>query len=187
MLEFREVLLATLEQEMKARKVTLAHAKLNDGQELLAFNDFFIGANSHVSARYTLKIGNLSENQSSSGIIVSTGAGSTGWLQSVYAGAAGIVEALGGSVIPPPNHGRLDWSTRQLIYTVREPFPSQITGTKLVHGTISANNPLIIESQMATEGLIFSDGMQSDFMKFNRGAVATIRTARKCATLIHPG
>ena len=33
---------------------SFAEAKLNDGQRLLAFNDLFIGATSHVSARYQL-------------------------------------------------------------------------------------------------------------------------------------
>ena len=92
----------TLYGELHAKKVTLAKAELSNGQSLVAFNDFFIGARSHVSARYTIEIGERKETQTSTGIIVSTGAGSTGWLQSVYAGAAGVVEALGGKVIPPP-------------------------------------------------------------------------------------
>jgi len=182
--EFGAALKATLGGESTTQEVTLARARLNDGQELLAFNDFFIGAGTHVSARYALQVGKHTETQSSSGIIVSTGAGSTGWLQSVYAGAAGVIEALGGSVTPPPNNGRLEWDARKLIYTVREPFPSQTTGTELVHGTLTARRPLVIESQMATDGVIFSDGMQTDYMQFNRGAVATIGVARKRARLI---
>ncbi|MDH3352426.1 MAG: NAD+ kinase, partial [Gammaproteobacteria bacterium] len=79
-------LYTTLYGPLHARQVTLAMAELSDGQSLMAFNDFFIGASSHVSARYRIQIGDRSETQSSSGIIVSTGAGSTGWLQSVYAG-----------------------------------------------------------------------------------------------------
>jgi len=55
----------------------MARARLNDGQELLALNDLFIGRRTHVSARYALRVGDYVEDQSSSGIIVSTGAGST--------------------------------------------------------------------------------------------------------------
>jgi hypothetical protein len=182
--EFAAALRATLNEETEMQEVTLARARLNDGQELLAFNDFFIGASSHVSARYELRVGKQAETQSSSGIIVSTGAGSTGWLQSVYAGATGVIEALGGTVTPPPNNGRLEWNARKLVYTVREPFPSQTTGTELVHGTLSALKKMVIESQMATDGVIFSDGMQTDYMQFNRGAVATIGVARKRARLV---
>jgi NAD kinase len=100
---------AALYGQARTQRVTLAQATLADGQTLLGFNNLFIGARSHVSARYRLQIGQAHENQSSSGIIVATGAGSTGWLRSVYAGAAKVVEALGGQVNPPPNGGRFPW------------------------------------------------------------------------------
>lgn len=70
------------------------------------------------------------------------------------------------------------------MYTVREPFPSQTTGTELVHGTLNARRKMVVESQMATDGVIFSDGMQTDYLQFNRGAVATIGVARKRARLV---
>jgi len=40
--------------QYEARTVRFAEAKLNDGQRLLAFNDLFIGASSHISARYKI-------------------------------------------------------------------------------------------------------------------------------------
>lgn len=175
---------ATLEGDMRATAVTLARATLADGQELLAFNDFFVGAGGHVSARYALTVEGRTEVQSSSGIIISTGAGSTGWLQSVYAGAAGVISALGGQVIPPPNGGRFGWDSRQLVFAVREPFPSRTTGTRLVYGAVEERRPLVVESQMAADGVIFSDGVPTDFLPFNRGAVATIGLADHAATLI---
>ena len=168
------------------RQVTMARASMSDGQSLLAFNDFFIGANSHVSARYTIEIGGSQENQSSSGIIVSTGAGSTGWLQSVYAGAAGVIEALGGRVVPPPKGGRLAWDAEHLVYSVREPFPSKATQATLVHGTVDRATPLRITSQMPTKGVIFSDGIESDYLEFNSGAELTIETSDTKARLIVP-
>jgi NAD kinase len=168
------------------RQVTLAQATLSDGQTLLAFNDFFIGASSHVSARYEIRIGDKQETQSSSGIIVSTGAGSTGWLQSIYAGAAGVVEALGGKVIPPPDGGRIDWDSDHLVYSVREPFPSKATQTGIVHGTITRQSPLGIRSLMASNGIIFSDGIEADYLEFNQGAELIIETAARKANLIVP-
>ena len=110
--------------------VSLAQVTLDDGQTLLAFNDFFIGAQSHVSARYRVQLRDLAENQSSSGILVSTGAGSTGWLQSVYTGAAAIIKHLGGTVVPPADFPTMSWDTDQLVFSVREPFPSLITGNQ---------------------------------------------------------
>jgi len=179
-------LYATLYGELHAKQVTLAQAELSNGQRLLAFNDFFIGARSHVSARYTIAIGERQETQSSSGIIVSTGAGSTGWLQSVYAGAAGVVEALGGKVIPPPNGGRLKWGSEKLIYSVREPFPSIATQATIVHGGFTNKTPLRVTSHMASNGIIFSDGVEADYLEFNAGAELTLSTARRKAMLVVP-
>ena len=181
-----EQLHTTLYGPLQAKKVTLARADLSNGQSLLAFNDFFIGANSHVSARYKIEIGDRTETQSSSGIIVSTGAGSTGWLQSVYAGAAGVVEALGGHVIPPANGGRMNWDTDHLVYSVREPFPSIATQTSIVHGVFTNAEPLRITSQMASNGVIFSDGVEADYLEFNSGAELTLSTATNKALLIVP-
>jgi NAD kinase len=177
-------LYTTLYGSLQAKKVTLAQAELSDGQTLMAFNDFFIGARSHVSARYHIEIGERSETQSSSGIIVSTGAGSTGWLQSVYAGAAGVIEALGGQVTPPANGGRLNWDTDHLVYSVREPFPSIATQTSIVHGVFTDRTPLKITSQMASNGVIFSDGVEADYLEFNSGAEVSLSTAPNKAMLV---
>lgn len=176
----------TLFGPLQAKKVTLAKAELSDGQSLLAFNDFFIGARSHVSARYNIEIGSRRETQSSSGIIVSTGAGSTGWLRSVYAGAAGVIEALGGTVTPPANGGRLNWDTEHLVYSVREPFPSIATQASIVHGTFTDQMPLRILSHMANNGVVFSDGVEDDYLEFNSGAQLTLSTAENKAMLVVP-
>jgi NAD kinase len=174
----------TLHREMSISSVTMAESRLNDGQSLLGFNDLFIGTRSHVSARYDIAVGDRQEFQSSSGIIVSTGAGSTGWLQSIYAGASSVVKALGGHVIEPVNRGRLPWDTSELIFAVREPFPSKVTGTNLTFGVIDKHHPLTITSHMADNGVIFSDGIEADYLSFNSGATATISVADKKAHIL---
>ena len=168
----------------RVNPVTLAQASTADGQSLLAFNDFFIGARSHVSARYTLEVDGRSEAQSSSGIIVSTGAGSTGWLQSVYAGAAGVMEACGGTFIPPPHGGRLPWDSERLVFSVREPFPSRVTECSLVHGLFSKDSPLVVTSSMPMNGVIFSDGVESDYLDFNSGTTLTVEPAETETVLL---
>ncbi|MEE8379334.1 MAG: sugar kinase [Gammaproteobacteria bacterium] len=174
----------SLDQELSIKAVTMAESKLNNGQSLLGFNDLFIGARSHVSARYDIAQGGNREFQSSSGIIVSTGAGSTGWLQSIYAGASGVVKALGGHVIEPVNNGRLPWDTTHLIYSVREPFPSKVTGTRITFGVIDKRHPLTITSHMTDNGVIFSDGIEADYLPFNSGATATIGVANQKANIL---
>jgi len=157
----------------ECKAITLAEATTNDGQRLLAVNDLFIGPKSHTSARYRLRWGDCSELQSSSGIIVSTGLGSTGWFQSLLAMAKGI---SGESQAMYEGTG-FAWDAPQLIYTVREPFPSKQTGTELVTGQIDSGYPLRIESHMPENGVIFSDGIEGDFISFNAGCAVQIGVA----------
>ena len=60
-------------------------ASTDDGQQLVALNEVYIGHRTHQSARYRLSSAdNLPERQSSSGILVGTGTGSTGWCRSAW-------------------------------------------------------------------------------------------------------
>ena len=80
--------------QIATRPISMARVDLNDGQKLYAFNDFFLGASTHVSARYSIHHGGVNERHSSSGVIVSTPAGSTGWLSSLYNMAEGVHDFL---------------------------------------------------------------------------------------------
>lgn len=169
----RDAVRHALDGTARVRGVTLAQASLADAQRLLAFNDFFLGARSHVSARYRLN----GEPQSSSGVIVSTGAGSTGWLSSVF----NMVAAIARAPVPPV---RMPWEDPRLVFVVREPFASRHSRADTVTGWIEPDGALRIESQMPTGGVIFSDGVEADFLDFNSGAVATISAAPQKAQLV---
>lgn len=174
--------------ELRARKVTMARIRLNDGQELHAVNDFFIGQRTHVSARYILAHGKKREPQSSSGIIVSTGAGSTGWLRSVVTGASRIAARThaGVDLQTPKTECRFDWEAERLVYSVREPFISSTSRADLVFGEIEGGDSLTVVSQMAENGVIFSDGVEEDYVEFNAGAIATVGVAEKRLRLLVP-
>jgi NAD kinase len=165
----------------RVREVTLAEARLADGQRLLAFNDLFVGARSHVSARYRITWAGEVEAQSSSGILVSTGAGSTGWLSSLFNMAAGVAALAGGRAGEPI---RLDWEAPELVFVVREPFVSRHSSARLVAGLVEPNVELVVESSMPSGGTIFSDGVEADFLEFNAGAVARIHRAADRAHLV---
>lgn len=165
------VLHDVLASRRSTKSITLAEAETNDGQTMLAVNDLFIGPKSHTSARYTLSYRDQSEVQSSSGLIVSTGLGSTGWFQSILAMAKGI---SGVSASPYERCG-FAWDAPMLQFSVREPFPSKQTETTLVTGAIGAEDRFTIESHMPENGVIFSDGVESDFMGFNSGTKVNIR------------
>lgn len=174
---------AAIEQRAITRRVTLAEVTLTDGQRLLAFNDFFLGARTHVSARYQLRIGGEVEAQSSSGLLVSTGAGSTGWMSSVFNMAAGVARFTGGA---SGDGIRLPWDDPRLLYAVREPFVSRHSSAGLVAGLLEPETPFTVESRMPSGGVIFSDGMESDYLDFNSGATATVTTAAQAAILVVP-
>lgn len=166
------------------KHVTMAKASLNTGAVLYAVNDLFIGPRSHMSARYTLRVDDREERQSSSGIIVSTGMGSTGWLKSLYAGWVGAARSLG--VQPPPNSlgTSFPWDADFLHYFVREPFPSRTTGAEFVAGRIERHSQMTIISEMAEHGAIFSDGVETDFLEFNAGTRAVISPAERQGLLV---
>ncbi len=162
------------------RSITMAEAVLNDDQRLLAFNDFYLGAASHVSSRYEISYRGKTENQSSSGIIVSTGAGSTGWLSSVF----NMANNVKGRLDQRDPGSKLDWETEQLIFVVREPFLSKMTGIDIGYGTITKNGKLKVVSKMPANGVIFSDGIESDFLNFNSGSTVEIGIAEEKAYLV---
>jgi NAD kinase len=171
-----------LNGKARYREVTLAEAILADGQRLLAFNELFIGARSHISARYRLTIAGKTEPQSSSGMLVCTGAGSTGWLSSVLNMAAGMAGLFGRPT--QKDQMRLDWEDPRLVYVVREPFVSKSSTADLVAGVLSPGEEITIESEMASSGVIFSDGVEADALDFNAGAIARVRTAAGKARLV---
>ena len=114
---------------------TMVEARLDDGQRLLALNEVFLGHASHQSARYALEVGGVRERQSSSGVIVTTGTGGTGW-------AASIARERGsGLVLPQP-------ADPALAFYVREAWPSAATGTELTEGLLRDGAALWLESDM---------------------------------------
>jgi len=177
----RTMVRRTLDGKHQSRPVTLAEAELNDGQKLRAFNDFFVGAASHVSARYVLEAGGQSEPQSSSGVLIATGAGSTGWLSSVFNMAGGLADFLGGEL---PTRPQMTWEDRRLAWVVREPFVSKRSQASLVAGWLDEGEELIVESLMPDGGVIFSDGIESDYLPFTSGTIARLRVSPQRANLV---
>lgn len=180
---FEQGLLSALEGRASFKKVTMAEAQMNDGQKLLAFNDFFIGPSSHISARYRITHQDKTENHSSSGIIVSTGAGSTGWLSSLINMTNGIT-----STFIKGTKGlrmKMKWEDNKLVFIVREPFQSKYSEISLTAGLITNELKLRIESLMPSNGLIFSDGIEADFLNFNSGSIVEIGIAKQKAMIIN--
>jgi NAD kinase len=178
-----EIIKRLLNGEAQTQQISMAQARLQDGQSLLAFNDLFVGARSHISARYQIQIQERQEQHSSSGVIVSTGVGATGWLSSLINMANGMWAGFGGreARLEQP---RLDWQAERLIFVVREPFASKTSKADIVCGEITPQTPLVLKSQMEAGGVIFSDGIEADYLAFNAGAIVTIGSAYKKTRLV---
>jgi NAD kinase len=180
--------LATLLREVAAEKrhfkaVTMAKAALANGQVLHAVNDLFIGARSHTSALYEIAAGEQKETQSSSGLIVSTGLGSTAWFKSIVTGSLAIAEAFGSPAETAP-YAPLPWDADELRFAVREPFPSRTSQVNLVYGHLMKSERLSVRSLMPENGVIFSDGIEADRLDFNSGTEVQITVADRVGRLI---
>jgi NAD kinase len=169
----------TIDQSAIIETVTFAEANTNDGQTMLAVNDLFIGPKSHTSARYNIAWAGKNEMQSSSGMIISTGLGSTGWFQSILAGAMAVAGKNDHALV-----NGFSWNEERLQFAVREPFPSNSTGTNLVFGEVTKQKTLILESFMPENGVIFSDGIEQDYLAFNSGCKVSISISNTRGILV---
>ena len=180
--DLQRILPAVIDGKIKAKSVTMGKVESKDGQILYAVNDFFVGVENHSSARYHISYRNQIENQSSSGIIISTGFGMTGWHKSVMAQFNGMAKAFNLGSISEPAY---DWSSRNLIFQVREPYPSRFTQTGIVYGQINDNENLILTSDMSEKGVVFSDGILDDAIEFNAGMQISIGVADRIGRLVN--
>jgi NAD kinase len=150
---------------------TMAEAKLDDGQRLLALNEVFIGHRAHQSARYRLAVAGNEERHSSSGLIVSTGTGATGWARSINLSRGNVLD------LPKPED-------KQLAFFVREPFPSVATGTEVTCGLIGRGKVLAVISEMNEGGVVFGDGIEDDHLDFAWGQRVEVQAAGASLSLV---
>ena len=81
---------------------------------------------------------------------------------------------------------KLKWDDDRLVYVVREPFQSKHSQINLTAGVITSSSTLKIESQMPFNGVIFSDGIEADYLKFNSGCQVEITLAASKAVIVQP-
>jgi NAD kinase len=157
---------ATLQQR------TMVQARLDDGQTLIALNEIFLGHSSHQSARYRLTPpdARTPERQSSSGLIVATGTGATGWCASITAER--------GSQIPSPKP-----TEPALAWFVREAWPSPATGTSRTAGVLTGTEQLRVVAE-AENQVVFGDGLEADRLLTTWGQEISIGVAEDCLQLV---
>jgi NAD kinase len=167
-----------LKGALPAKKVSMAQVQTSDGQRLLAVNDLFLGQKTHVAARYSIRWRDKIQPQISSGVIVSTGAGSSGWRKSIFQGSFAIAERDRDEA-----DYRRSLDCKKLGFAVREPFESRISKIDIVVGELEPGEKLELVSQMS-EGVIFSDGLANDFLNWGEGIKAEVSLARETLSLL---
>ncbi|MFI2287370.1 hypothetical protein [Streptomyces niveus] len=144
-----------------ADELTMVEAVADDSQRLLALNEICLGPAGHQTVRYRLSAdarpasSTAPEPQASSGVLVGTGTGATGWLRSLWQERASALP------LPAP-------ADRRLLWFVREAWPSPTTGTSLVSGALTPKDRLrlTVESDRL---IAFGDGMESDALTLTWG------------------
>ena len=149
---------------------TMVRARTSDGQNLTALNEIYVGHVTHQSSRYQIGFHGRSERHSSSGLIVATGTGATGWAKSI---ATSRVDA-------PPLPGALE---QDLAFLVREAWGSVTTGTSVVGGRIRPGEALTITSEMNEGGTVFCDGIEADHLELPYGQTVELGRAEQVMRL----
>ncbi|MFI2432656.1 hypothetical protein [Streptomyces sp. NPDC018693] len=164
---------AALTAGVPVEELTMVEAVADDTQRLVALNEIYLGAAGHQTARYRLGLdddGGVVEAQASSGVLVGTGTGATGWLRSVWQERHATLR------LPSPTDDRLLWF-------VREAWPSPATGTRLVAGELDARARLRLTVE--SERLIaFGDGMETDAVELTWGQTVRVGVCERRLRLV---
>lgn len=126
----------------------------------LALNEFYIAAeNPYITARYYLTLRGRKERQKSSGILVSTAAGSNAWIKSA-----------GGKVLP--------LSSDKFEYLVREPYCGKISARcSMVKGILNKNEKIEAEFEVGN-GILIADSLSEEY-RFGAGQKVTVKMSNR--------
>lgn len=138
--DFNDLLLDALQQSLQPKHLERFCVNINDTiQTPPVLNDVLVcHANPAAVTSYILRIDDIEEAQRSSGIWISTPAGSTG-----------AIRSAGGLVLP--------LSSKNIQFLVREPYPPKTGAYRLLKGIRSKRTPIELISK-TYDGRIYLDG-----------------------------
>ena len=159
---------AHADADIQAR--TMLKAAAGEGLSLLALNELFIGHRSQQSARYVVRAEGAEDFQSSSGMIIATGTGLTGWAKSIMTATH--------------RHFDITPEDNRAAFFAREPWPSRTSGCEIAAGEIARDARITVLSRNNEGGVIFADGIEQDYLPFDWGTEAEVSLAEKRLALV---
>ena len=128
--------------KFRIKKLPRLEGKINGKKmPLAAINEIFVGSSHpYHTSRYELKVRGRKEFQKSSGVLITTHTGSTGWAKSAA-------------------KGKLKIAKKGFGYVVREPYIGRLTKSKLLKGSLRAKDKVIVNSQMYA-GIVVVDSSE---------------------------
>lgn len=164
--DFEKKLKMIIGGDAKIKKLPRLEAFVNNKKiETPALNEFFIGARkSYHAAKYILQIGDRKERHKSSGILITTPAGSYAWAKSCCS-----------KVMP------LD--SKNFQFVVREPYEGSVfKNYELKYGILDKNQHIDIISEML-DGIIVADSVSKEY-SFNNRRKAVIKLSDNCLNAV---
>ncbi|MGQ0845135.1 MAG: hypothetical protein ACT4QF_13490 [Sporichthyaceae bacterium] len=164
-----DLLVATAAGRAAVRSLTMVEARCDDGRVLLALNEVYVGHASHQTARWILGVDGVLERQASSGLVVATGTGATGW-------CASIARERRVDGLPEPQEERLAWF-------VREAWPSPATRVDRTAGALRCGETLDVVAE-SDRLVVFGDGIEADRIELTWGQSTRVGVASQRFNLL---
>lgn len=159
--DFEKKFSRILDGDYRIRKLSRLEACIGSKKvPELALNEFYISREKeYKTARYYMAINGKKERQKSSGVIISTAAGSHAWMKSA-----------GGKILPIDSN--------KFEYLVREPYCGRVSAKcALVNGILDKDDRLEIEFELG-RGILIADSLSREH-KFKAGQKVVIRNSEK--------
>ena len=165
--DFERKLKRVLAGKYKIKKLHRLEAYLgNKKVHELALNEFYISSEKEYhTARYFLTLRGKKERQKSSGVLISTAAGSNAWIKSA-----------GGKILPS--------NSNKFEYLVREPYCGRVSAKcSLVNNVLSKNEKIEIEFEMSN-GILIADSLSKEH-SFKAGQKVMVKMSNKSLNSIY--
>ena len=157
-----------IDGEFAIKKMPRLEAFINNKKiETLALNEFFVGPKkSYHAAKYIIMINGEKERQKSSGILVTTPAGSYAWARAC-------------------SSKTLDLKSDKFQFVVREPYEGKVfKNYKLKYGILDKSKKMTVISEML-DGILIADSVGKEYSLKN-GSKATIGLSSNHLRVIWP-